>query len=98
MRAFFLSVVLFFVVCELKATIKLPALVGDNMVLQQNTTVKIWGWAKANSSVTVKVGWDHHVYKTSSDAAGNWQVKVKTIKGSDTTYEMNISDGTEKKK
>lgn len=97
MRALLLSVVLFLIVWELKADIKLPALVGDNMVLQHNTTVKIWGWAKANSNVTVKVGWDNNVYKTSSDAAGNWQVKVKTIKGSDTTYEMSISDGTEKK-
>ncbi|WP_256009861.1 sialate O-acetylesterase [Desertivirga xinjiangensis] len=89
-------ILLLFVPRYTEAEIKLPALVGDNMVLQQNTVVKIWGHAKANSNVTVKVGWDTRVYKTFSDATGNWEVKVKTIKGNDTVYEMSISDGEEK--
>ncbi|MFD1629287.1 sialate O-acetylesterase [Pseudopedobacter beijingensis] len=88
---FFLLISAFFV----KADIKLPALVGDNMVLQQNATINIWGKAKANSKVTVKVGWDNNVYSTSSDAVGNWEIKVKTIGGSQTAYEMMISDGNE---
>ncbi len=27
------------------ADVRLPALVGDHMVLQQNDTVNVWGWA-----------------------------------------------------
>jgi sialate O-acetylesterase len=27
------------------AKIKLPSIIASNMVLQRNTTVKIWGWA-----------------------------------------------------
>ena len=29
-----------------EAKIKLPAIVGDNMVLQQSCNVKVWGWAR----------------------------------------------------
>ena len=25
--------------------VKLPAMMGDHMVLQQNSSVKLWGWA-----------------------------------------------------
>lgn len=28
-----------------KAKWKLPAMMGDHMVLQQNSSVKLWGWA-----------------------------------------------------
>lgn len=34
---------------NLRAEIKLPALVGDNMVLQQATKVRLWGNATPNS-------------------------------------------------
>lgn len=34
---------LFFPVTQGK--IKLPAMMGDHMVLQQNSSVKLWGWA-----------------------------------------------------
>ena len=30
------------------AKVKLPAIVSSNMVLQRNTTVKLWGWAAAS--------------------------------------------------
>jgi len=35
------------------ATVKLPRLVGDNMVLQRDQPLKIWGWAAAGEKVTV---------------------------------------------
>ena len=28
--------------------VKLPAMMGDHMVLQQNSSVKLWGWADGN--------------------------------------------------
>ncbi len=35
------------------AEIKLPPLIGDNMVLQRNTELKVWGWADKEEKVTV---------------------------------------------
>ena len=36
------------------ATVKLPAIFGDHMVLQQKSQVAVWGWADPGEKVTVK--------------------------------------------
>ena len=40
-----------------EAKIKLPAIVGDNMVLQQSCDVKVWGWAAPEAEVSVAPSW-----------------------------------------
>jgi sialate O-acetylesterase len=35
------------------ATVKLPAVLSDRMVLQQGSPVRIWGWADPGEAVTV---------------------------------------------
>ena len=39
----------------LKAEVRLPALVGDHMVLQRDTPIRIWGWAEPGERVTVQL-------------------------------------------
>ena len=95
---FFSSLLLFFFLLSgLKAEIKLPAILMDNMVLQQNSVVLLWGKAKVNSAVSLKTSWDNKSYKTVSDTEGNWEIKVKTPAGGKTAYEIIISDGQEKR-
>ena len=45
-------------VLALDAKVKLPALVGDNMLLQQQTDVRLWGWAEPGATVRVTPSWD----------------------------------------
>ena len=40
-----LFTVLAAVVCSAQAKVRLHHLVGDNMVLQQQTEARLWGWA-----------------------------------------------------
>ena len=42
---------------SVQAKVKLSHLVGDNMVIQQQTDVRLWGWAKPNSTVTATTSW-----------------------------------------
>lgn len=60
------------------AKVKLPAIVSSNMVLQRNTTIKIWGWADANEKITIKTSWLKSPISTQADAEGNWIIDVKT--------------------
>jgi sialate O-acetylesterase len=76
-----------------KAEIKLPAVFGDNMVLQQRSQVAVWGWAKANSSVTVTCSWNKKNYSAKSDGKGYWKLKVQTPEASYTPYTLTVSDG-----
>jgi len=55
------------------SSVKLPSVISDNMVLQQNKEVKVWGWAKAGEKVEVKIG--NLVLNTEADKDGKWVVK-----------------------
>ena len=66
---------------------------GDHMVLQQNSSVKLWGWADGKK-VTVTTSWNNRTYQASTDKDGAWLVKVDTPKGGYTPYSITISDGT----
>lgn len=77
----------------LHADIKMPSIFGDNMVLQQQSEVALWGWAKPNGSVRVTTSWDKKSYSAKSDGQGYWRLKVKTPAASYTPYTVTISDG-----
>jgi sialate O-acetylesterase len=93
-----LSILFFFVFSLLyvsaNAEIKLPAVFGDNMVLQQQTDAAIWGTAKANKTVKVTTSWNRKSYTTKADSDGNWKLKVKTPAAGG-PYSITISDGSE---
>ena len=38
--------------------LKLPSIFNDNMVLQQDSNVSIWGWSKSRSSISITVSWN----------------------------------------
>lgn len=62
----------------LHAAIRLPALVGSNMVLQQNDSVTIWGWANPMEKITVYTGWDNQTTITTTSGDAKWMLKVHT--------------------
>ena len=72
------------------ALVTLPSIFCDNMVLQQNAKVKIWGWAKPYEEITVKVGWDTTTYKVMTGNSMEWSVDVRTPQASFTPYEITV--------
>lgn len=69
---------LFFYVSKTEANVVLPAVLSDNMVLQQNTDVKLWGTADKNKTVEVTVSWNAEKHNAKADANGKWLLKLKT--------------------
>jgi sialate O-acetylesterase len=61
-----------------QAAVRLPALISDNMVLQQEVPANVWGWADPGEKVTVTFG-DKSATAT-ADAAGKWRVKLPELK------------------
>ena len=51
-----------------ESSLKLPALISDNMMLQQQTKVKIWGWSKSGKDISVTCSWNN---KKNEAVAGN---------------------------
>jgi sialate O-acetylesterase len=63
------------------ANVRVPALIGDNMVLQRDRKIRIWGWADPNERVTVAIGKDQTSAVT--DSSGRWQALVGPLKTGD---------------
>lgn len=75
------------------AEIKLPTFFASNMVMQQQTECNFWGWADANSKLTITFGWDKNTYSVVADNDGKWKVVVKTPSAGG-PYTIKISDGS----
>jgi sialate O-acetylesterase len=83
------------------AEVRVPAIIGDNMVVQQGQKVRIWGAAAAGETVTVS--FLNEQRSTLTDPDGHWQVLMGpfkaggpatlTIKGSNTLTFNNILVG-----
>lgn len=76
------------------AKVELPSVMGDNMVLQRNSEVNIWGKATPGSIITLKPSWTSETYSAKADKEGKWLAKVKTVDAGG-PYSLSISDGEE---
>lgn len=61
-----------------EADIRLPAIIADNMVLQQKTDAVLWGWADPNEEIEIIGSWNNQRVKIKTSADGKWLAKIKT--------------------
>jgi sialate O-acetylesterase len=74
------------------ATVKLASIFTDHMVLQQQSNVSIWGWAKPSANVKIITSWNKKSYAVQTGATGKFKVRVATpVAGG--PFEISISDG-----
>ena len=103
-RFLFLISCLFIYTSNLFADVKLPAIISDNMVLQQKFDTPIWGWADPGEKIALQPNWpDAKTVQVTADSNGNWKVALKTpqaggpyelqIKGKNTLTVKNILVG-----
>jgi sialate O-acetylesterase len=79
MKSIFCLLAGFVLFCfTVSANVSLPAVFGDNMVLQQKSEVKIWGWAKTGEKVTVKAEWMKEELSVMADNQGTWGITFQT--------------------
>ena len=64
--------------CATWANIRLPAIISDNMVLQQKTTIPLWGWSHAGGNIRITVDWSGDFFQTTADSNGLWKIKIIT--------------------
>ena len=74
------------------AKIRLPEIIGNDMVLQQNAEVRLWGWAEPHAAVKVETSWGAGA-AVKSDADGRWAVSVRTPAGSYEPQRITFASG-----
>ena len=63
------------------ADVRLPAIIGNHMVLQQATEVKLWGWCEPEEKIRITTTWDTTTYRATGSPHAKWEARIKTPAG-----------------
>ena len=72
-------------------TLRLPKILGSNMVLQRNSRIKIWGWGKVGSTVSVKGSWLDKSETGKVGKDGSWNLFLQSA-GAGGPHKIQITD------
>jgi sialate O-acetylesterase len=73
------------------AAIRLPAIIGDNMVLQRNVKVPLWGWADPGEKI--QITFQKKAFECIAGNDGKWSVKLNIYRAGG-PYQMVIQSST----
>ena len=76
-RVLFLTLICLFANAGI-ANIRLPNILGSHMVLQEKSTVKLWGWATPGESIKIKLSWDNSIHEVKTSNGAKWLTEIKT--------------------
>ena len=76
-----------------QAKVRLPHLIGDNMIIQQQSDVRLWGWDKPGTTVKVSTSWSSTTVEAKTGSDGKWLVSVKSPKASYEPLSITFDDG-----
>jgi sialate O-acetylesterase len=72
------------------ADVKLPAVIGDNMVLQRGKAAHIWGWAEPGEQIMVNASWRTMAWGVTANKDGKWSFEMSPPKTAG-PHEMTVS-------
>ena len=71
----FLIIILFLGIADIiTAQVRLPRLVSNNMVLQRDAEIKLWGWADPGEQITIT--FRGQKLQTAADSSGEWSTQL----------------------
>lgn len=93
-RSLFYPVILFLIILgtitSAQTDLSLHSLFSDNMVLQRDLKIPVWGTAEAGSKVEVRIG--SNLKSTIANANGRWKLFLDDMSAGE-NYEMTVSSG-----
>jgi sialate O-acetylesterase len=85
------------------ANIRLPSVIASNMVLQQKSTVKLWGWCSPSERIVITPSWSNKTDTVYGTRDANWKISIQTpaaggphtitLKGNNTIVLENVMIG-----
>ena len=88
---FFAIALLLCFVSDAMAGVRIPKLFSDNMVLQRDQPIKVWGWANPGEKINISFLKD--TYSTVADAQSRWEIMLKAAPAGG-PYRMQINQIT----
>jgi sialate O-acetylesterase len=84
-----LTFIILLTAAPIHADVKLPALFGDHMVLQNGSQVPVWGWADPGDTVAVSIAGQKVAAVAGPD--GKWSVRFSPIRACAEPIEMTVT-------
>ena len=78
------------------AQLRLPSVIADGMILQRNSTVRLWGKAAPSTPVRITTGWATGSIEVNASLSGDWSAEIPTA-GAGGPYTVEITSGTERR-
>lgn len=75
-----------------QAKVKLPSILADHMVMQQQEKVKLWGSSDRKGQLDITTSWNGQKYQAQISTDGRWEVLVETGKAGG-PYQITFDDG-----
>lgn len=91
-RSCFVAILFLLFGFQANSTVRLSHFFADNMVLQQKTTVRIWGTAVSGNIVKISTTWDKRRYKAKTSREGKWELTLLTPSAGG-PYQLSFDDG-----
>ncbi|MEL7123714.1 MAG: sialate O-acetylesterase [Bacteroidota bacterium] len=89
-----ITILVFFLIAfQVNAEVSLPQFFSDNMILQRDQKVPVWGWAEQGEKVTI--AFNGQTIKTKADKNGKWYIELDAMKASSQPLEMKIKGQNE---
>ena len=97
MKYFYIILTILLTSClsEKETYLSLNNLFQDNMVMQHESVVPVWGLSKSNKEVKILSSWDEDI-TTISDSNGYWKVNINTPRADNISHKIIISSDNEK--
>ena len=93
-KKYFLFAVSLLITSTAYCQVRLPKLIGDGMVLQRDTKIKIWGWSAPNETISLE--FINIKYKIKANKQGNWELQLSNLKaGGPYTMKIQASNSIE---
>lgn len=93
MKTHILSLIMLMAAATAGATVKLPPLLTDGMVVQRGEDVSLWGTADPGEKITARSSNSKKTYTAEADQNGNWQLSLKALPAGG-PYKITINDLT----
>ncbi|WEK36028.1 MAG: sialate O-acetylesterase [Candidatus Pseudobacter hemicellulosilyticus] len=92
MRQLFYAIV-FFIGTSASAQLKVAAIFGNHMVLQQGINAPVWGWAAPNTKLSIRIA--EQTIPAEADATGKWMARLPLLNAGG-PYTLEISTGSDR--
>lgn len=88
-----LTILTIFYIAAVDAKIKLPSIIADGMVLQQQSDARLWGYAAPGERIEITASWGAKA-NTKAAKDGWWQLAISTPEASYEEQTLRINDVT----